>query len=124
MQAQGRGLSTRKIGQKSGTETNSLTISQLPSHNHPTKIGNIVSLPLNVEIQTVSASESDDDIHSVRDKTPLSYSRENEPKVETINKEPIVEIGNTGNSLPINNMQPFAVVNYIIALDGINPERL
>ncbi len=32
-------------------------------------------------------------------------------------------IGNTGNGLPHENMQPFLVMNYCIALNGIFPSR-
>jgi len=119
----GPGLSKRKIGQKSGTETNSLTISQLPSHDHPTKIGENLSLPINVEIPRAAAGESDVGYHAAHDNNPFSYSHEHETKVKTNKKERMVVIGNAGHSFPINNMQPYTVVNYIIALNGSNPER-
>lgn len=32
-------------------------------------------------------------------------------------------VSNTGSNLPINNMQPYTVVNYIIALQGLFPVR-
>ena len=32
-------------------------------------------------------------------------------------------IGNTGGSQPHNNMQPYLVLNYCIALQGIFPSR-
>jgi len=119
----GEGLTTRKIGQKSGTETNSLTINQISSHNHPTKIGDRLNLPINIEIPRGASGDPDIDFYAAHNKNPLTYSHETEIMVEKSKNEPIVRLGNTDHSLPINNMQPFAVVNYIIALNGINPER-
>lgn len=34
-----------------------------------------------------------------------------------------VTVSNSGGSQPVNNMQPFATVNFIIALQGIYPSR-
>ena len=119
----GPGLSTRKIGQRSGTEINSLTINQISSHNHPAKIGDKLNLPLNVEIPRGAAGNPDVGFYNANDKNTMTYSPETETTVETRKNEPIVRLGNTDHSLPINNMQPFAVVNYIIALNGIDPER-
>lgn len=119
----GSGLSTRKIGQSSGTETNSLTISQISTFNHPNKIGDKFNKPVNVEISKATSVDPNTDYYSAHDYNHRTYNHESETLVETNIKESIVETISPENNLPINNMPPFAVVNYIIALIGINPER-
>lgn len=114
----GSGLSTRRIGQKSGTETNSLTINQLPAHSHPTKTLGLVSLSSKIKIPNVSTANSDGAYLSMPASETLALSMEETVKSEMIKKESMIEVENTGSSHPINNMQPFSVVNYIIALDG------
>ena len=119
----GSGLTTREVGQKSGTESNSLTINQISSNNHPIKIGDKLNLPINVEIPRGATGNPGVGYYTTHNKNTMTYSPETETMVEIRKKEPIVRLGDADHSLPINNMQPFAVVNYIIALNGVDPER-
>ena len=90
----GPGLTSRQLGQKSGTETNTLNSTQLPSHVH--------SLP-HVQVrgtgtQVIGATTGGD----LGTTTPT---------------------GTAGNNQPVNNMPPYVVLNYQIALQGIFPSR-
>ena len=102
----GPGLTPRTLGQKSGTETNTLNVTQLPSHNHS------VSLPAkeeaNAEVPTNNfvAGAGFDGFGTTSDTTMGALPQ-----------------NNVGGNQPVNNMQPYQTVNFIIALQGIFPSR-
>jgi microcystin-dependent protein len=113
----GPGLSSRRLGEKSGTESNTLAQGNLPAHNHSvsalakckggagnanTAVGNVWSNDAGVSSATYSNSGADADMAA-----------------GAIN----VQEANVGSSQPVNNIQPFLVVNYIIALQGVFPSR-
>ena len=104
---QGPGLSARNIGEKSGTETNTLNVNQLPSHTHtfapPSSSG-----PGTTDVATLNypAQAEEDNYDDTSDATMGSGAT-----------------GSTGNSQSVNNMQPYLVVNFCIALTGVFPSR-
>lgn len=121
----GPGLPSYRLGQKSGTPTNTLTTAQIPSHNHsaagrlkvnntpgitdqpegnyPTQAGGrtVATPPVGVQLFTYTNSQN----------------------AFGANDGVEVTIGNTGGSQSVNNMQPFQAVNFIIALVGVFPSR-
>ena len=103
------GLSTRTLGQKSGAELNYLNVTQLPAHNHTASTALPVSSGPGDTTSPVGAApaETDSDNYGVADD----------------NNTATVTVGNTGGNQPVNNMQPFLAVNYIIALQGTYPSR-
>ncbi|MGQ1785641.1 MULTISPECIES: phage tail protein [unclassified Saccharicrinis] len=108
---QGPGLSRRVLGEKSGTENNTLNITQLPSHSHSVSIVNHVY---------------DDEANS--DDPTGTYPAVSGENMYSTNQNanggaPNVSIGNTGANQAVNNVQPYITVNYIIALTGIYPSR-
>ncbi len=90
---QGGGLSDRQIGEQSGAETHTLTTAQIPSHSH--------TFP---EIQVRGAGTQ---IPGVSSGENLNTS---------------VPLGGGGGQAH-DNMPPFLVLNYCIALQGIFPSR-
>ena len=124
----GPGLSTRKLGQRGGSETNSLSLNQLAAHTHiatMTKEGEI-SIPVN----TTSGDEDEqnpgagilantgNDTYSSSDANGV-YSGAAIP----VTGASTIQVGSTGAGQPINNMQPFLGLNYIICTQGIFPSR-
>lgn len=134
----GPGLSTRALGSESGTETNTMTINQLPVHTHyivggvlpisgqmtaTMKVNNTSGTDSNpsgnylgVEGGAIGLYEStsDSNLHSGAisvDSSGLS--------VDTSS----ITLGNTGGATPINNMQPYLVINWIICMMGVFPSR-
>lgn len=111
----GPGLSPRNIGQKGGTETNTLTQNQLPAHTH-TASGTVKPLCKN---------GSGDETNPVggfpaSGTTDLyAESSNGEMGESTVS----VSVSSTGGGADVNNMQPFQCINYIIALQGIFPSR-
>lgn len=102
----GPGLTPRPLGQKSGAETVTLTTNQIPSHNHS----------LEGSRGTADSNNPTNNYLGV----PSSPIYENNPPNVTMGG---ASIANTGGGQSHNNMQPFQVVNFIIALEGIYPSR-
>jgi microcystin-dependent protein len=104
---QGQGLSPYVQGQMGGTETQTLTVLQMPAHSH-----------------SVSATEtnasSDDPKAAVLAKLGNLKIYGAGPDGTVMNS---AMIGPTGGGQPISTLQPFLVINYIIALTGVYPSR-
>ncbi|RMH16214.1 MAG: phage tail protein [Acidobacteria bacterium] len=104
----GPGLSPRRLGAKFGTEEETITVNQLPSHSHDFRASNSAStttLP-----QNQALTRADQNIY--RDATPSSF----------VNMATSA-LGNVGGSRSHNNLMPFLCINFIIALFGIYPSR-
>ena len=101
-QGHGPGLSDYRLGQKSGAENVTLTVAQLPSHNH-----------------SVGGSESGatKGPENAVPGTPGAYSPSADVQMAAS------MIGNTGGNQGHPNLQPYTVVNFIIAVQGIFPSR-
>lgn len=120
----GPGLTAKNLGEKGGSETNTLTVNQLPSHTHAaTATTNIVIHADNGNGTSdtpggkVWAKKSRDSDYS---NFPASAVTMDSGAASAATS---VTVGNTGNSQAVNNIQPFQTVNYIIALQGVFPSR-
>ena len=105
---QGPGLSSYDLGQVGGVESETLTINQMPAHNH-----------------LVSASSADADSSKPEGKF-LANSGSASIYLETLNAPVLLgaqTINNTGGSQPFSTLQPYLTLNYCIALEGIFPSR-
>lgn len=99
----GPGLSDYRLGQRSGAETVTLTVNQMPSHNHPV---------------STSSEDADAKLPSAGFLTNGgAYARQ-----ATQTALPAY-IGNVGGNQPVSVIQPVAVLNYIICMQGIFPSR-
>jgi len=103
-QGNGPGLSDRRLGQRGGNYQNIMTNQNMPSHNHIVTMPNSTAPGGEDEPGAIGAAP----IYS-EDAANASY--------------PGVSAGFTGGQQPINNMQPYIAVNYIIALVGTYPSR-
>lgn len=110
----GPGLTPRSLGAGGGTETNTLLTQNMPSHNHNPRLraesaagstGNPTNNLLGVVI-------TGGDIYA----PPV-------PAAEVDMSADGIVSNNVGNSTAVNNMQPYRVINYIIALQGTFPSR-
>lgn len=102
----GPGLFTYQQGQKTGSELNTLTISQLPSHNHSVSLPAKEEADAEVPTGNVIAGAGFDGFGTTSDTNMAA-----------------LPVGNTGGNLPINNIQPVLGMRYIICLQGIFPSR-
>lgn len=108
---QGPGLSYYAEGQASGSETTTLTVSNLPAHNHQ-----ILASGDAPTQNTASGALLASGNRSVS--MPNIYGG----NTNNVTMSPIM-VSQTGSSVPINNLQPFLAINYCIALEGIFPSR-
>jgi microcystin-dependent protein len=104
----GPGLTNRKIGEKSGTETVTLTTAEIPSHNH-TLMGS----------QDVASSQ-DPAANVLAQDSKTNFYNPNPGNTVQMNA---ASLSPNGGNQPHENMQPFLAINYIIALQGTFPPR-
>ena len=111
-QGQGSGLSPYVIGQAGGVENVTLTVQQLASHTHLVRAdgdvgGNDATSPSGNALATFASN--------------TVYSNNHAPAtVATMNPQ---MLSSAGGGQPHGNIQPYLVVTFIIALEGIFPSR-
>ena len=104
----GPGLSTRPLGSRGGSETNTLTTQNLPAHNHPA---------------TVRASANPADTANP-DGARLGLAEAYSAQAASVDlAADAATTGNTGSGTAVNNVPPYQCVNFIIALQGVFPSR-
>jgi microcystin-dependent protein len=106
------GLNTQ-IGETLGQQTVTLTVNEIPSHNH-----GIVAVEAAVVEERSASPTVNSFIANVKgarlyQQAPVTPNVSFSPKVITI----------TGGSQPHDNMQPYLVLNFCIALEGIFPSQ-
>lgn len=120
----GPGLSDRRLGAKGGTETNTLNVTQIPSHSHSAsgkiKANNLTANSSNPENNYPAAAFGRDTTSGTQVQVN-SYT--NSHNAFMANDSVEVSVGNTGGNQSVNNMQPWLAVNFIICLQGIFPSR-
>ncbi|WP_316746931.1 phage tail protein [Pedobacter gandavensis] len=122
-QGQGTDLSPRTMGKTTGTESITISTTQMPSHTHVATVTN--ALNANAKEGTLTAPVSGSSLAAMVDTSVnkiLSYNSE-APTISTAGASPTITNAPTGNGLPISVMQPTLVINYCIALEGIFPSR-
>ena len=102
----GPGLSPRNLGQKSGTETVTLSDNQLPSHSH------------NIGVTDEDGNTNEANGNVLANTVNNNYSSNGPASSQILGGTTAV-----GGNNPVNIVQPFQCVNYIIALTGIFPSR-
>jgi microcystin-dependent protein len=106
-QGQGEGLSSYAEGQAGGTETVTLGPAQMPAHTHAVSASS-------------SPAASERPAGRVLARSP-DHSYIPEPDTDTVMNAKM--IGEAGNSQPHDNIQPYLVLNFCIALQGVFPAR-
>lgn len=107
-QGSGPGLTPRVVGENFGSPTTSLTINEIPSHTHQviaSSAGGTTNDPTNNIF--AARGRADNDLTTTAPNVMMS------PAV----------VGIAGGSQPVSNMQPVLALNFIIALEGVFPQR-
>lgn len=108
-QGQGPGLSPRFMGEEAGEEAHTLISTEMPMHNHLVNASNAPGA-IPAPSGNFLAASSDSALANYR---PTADGSVLNPQ----------SIGLAGGSQPHNNMPPYLVVNFAIALEGIFPSR-
>ena len=103
----GPGLSPRRLGAKFGTENETLTVNQLPSHTHGFAVSSDPGNESTASGRFLAASPN------VRMYRPV-------PANQSLRS---ATVSNVGGSRSHTNLMPFLCINFIIALFGIYPSR-
>ena len=116
----GPGLSTHNLGAKQGAESHSLTVANLPAHNHAGSV-HVSSANATASVPAAGNSIAAPGTGSGRNFTPTEGFNAVAPDVALGNTS--VSTVNVGSSTPVTNMQPSLGINFIIALQGTFPSR-
>lgn len=107
----GPGLTDRRLGEKGGVDTVTLTEAQIPSHTHTMRAANspLRGLQAPAATRTINRSGGGNayQTNSSSNLVPLAGQA----------------LPNAGGGQAHNNMQPFLAINFIIALQGLYPSR-
>ena len=108
---QGPGLTARSEGETGGSDTSTLLLSQIPQHNH-----SLMSKPAGGQADpngrlfgSAGGQLPPPNFYSTAAGTPVQMSS--------------LALNAAGSSLPHNNLMPYLVLNFCIALQGIFPAR-
>jgi len=122
----GPSLTDRNIGQHFGSESEVLTTSQLPSHQHDAKFSDgSAKLYTSSALGTAKQPSPGDAISTEAGGTTFLYGA-GDPDVEMDfgsiqDVSGTVTTEKTGGNQPHSTMQPSLVINYIICVQGIVP---
>ena len=100
------------LGDRAGEEAHTLLITEMAAHNHPANCNSAAGVSA-VPTGNVWAA----------DNSSLTAEYRPAPPNSAMNNTATPAIGGVGGSQAHLNLQPFLVLNYIIALQGIFPSR-
>jgi len=116
-QGQGPGLSPYVLGETSGETAVTLTTQEMPAHNHglnaaapqPANPAQVVGTPANNAFMSTSGPN-------------FAYTAPPINPGTFVNMAPTA-ITQTGGGQPHNNRQPYLVLNFCVAMQGVFPPR-
>lgn len=98
---------THPQGESAGAESIPLSLAQLPPHSHPANASDVIASQASPAGKFWAQDADGNVVFNSTGATPMAADA----------------IGPAGAGQPHPNMQPFLVVNYCIALQGIFPSR-
>jgi microcystin-dependent protein len=105
----GPGLTPRILGEMAGTQTNTLISTNMPAHAH--------TMNASSDVASVGSPAGNSLGANARGGiTPFAPGNANQVPMGSMT-------GISGSNSPVNNMQPYLGMNYIICLEGIYPSR-
>jgi microcystin-dependent protein len=98
------GVTNYTLGELGGVETVTLTVNQMPIHNHPV-------------IASGDAGDSNDTGNAFLGSGQMVFSPTPHIALNTLTDASV------GGSQPHDNLQPFLVINFVISLFGVFPSQ-
>ena len=107
---QGTGLTARSVGQKGGAANVTLTAAQMPAHTHA------------VNASTATTGNLPDPNNAIWTQVAGRGAKAYTATATPAAMNPAA-LSTTGGSSPHNNLMPYQVLNFCIALAGVFPSR-
>ena len=108
---QGKGLSNYVIGEAAGNETTTLSVGNLPAHNHTMMASSDGATSNNAAGASLASN-------------PRGGTMPNIYEPGAANQVPMASgTGATGSGQPFNQLNPFLALNFCICVQGIYPPR-
>lgn len=108
----GPGLSTYRAGEKGGSETETLTINQMPNHGHSPRLHG----------EQANGDKASPNQRMLAGTSALIYADVNPNDNIPFAAESVTET-NIGGSQAFDKMNPYLSIHFIIALQGVFPSR-
>ena len=109
-------------GQQMGQEFHTITMSEMPAHNHALMANTTTAPNTNTATAVAGTSSLGQTIGSPPTGANFSLSLYT-PTVANLTSLTPQTVTNTGGSQPHENRQPYSVLNVVIALQGVFPSR-
>jgi microcystin-dependent protein len=109
----GAGLGNVSLGEMSGTENVTLNGGQLPAHSH------LMTASVGTSSASADGSKSPAKALATTPFNVYAAAGGTNPSLGGAT----VNIGNQGNNAPINIVQSYQAINYVICVEGIYPSR-
>jgi microcystin-dependent protein len=106
------------LAQEGGTESVTLSVVQMPAHNHLVQTATTGT----VAVPASNAILADEGFNPVQNPSPFAYLPFDGTNQQTLAAASIGPASGASNQ-PHDNMQPYLVINYIISLFGIFPTQ-
>jgi microcystin-dependent protein len=114
---QGPGLSDYPLGQKGGQETVTLSDLQMPVHSHAGQAGGQDALTQAATNQTGTSNNPEDRVPANNGELRYAATANAAMAALELTTQP------AGGAQPFSTLQPYLVLNYCIALQGVFPPR-
>jgi microcystin-dependent protein len=123
-----QGQPTVDLGQTAGNNSVTLTVANLPAHNHPATATVTGTVNPKAFADTATGDDPSNSFPAISSGSEKIYTSSTQTPDATMGASPIaataqVTVGNTGGSQPVNVANPYLGMNYIICLEGIFPSR-
>jgi microcystin-dependent protein len=112
---QGQGLSNYVLADQAGTESATLTVQQIPQHQHLVNVVTSAATSSTPGTSVQLANEGPQGISQVFTYAPFDSANQTNLSAQSI--------ANSGGSQPHENRQPFLVIRYCISMFGLFPSQ-
>lgn len=117
-QGNGSGLPGHNMGELAGTTSITLTTQNLPMHNHAA-----TGITVNLPVSTGGGDASSPQNSYLADKGTEVFSSVSTPGANYGSLSVSGQTNIAGSNIPFEIMNPYLVMNYSIAINGIFPSR-